>query len=232
MKTIGLIGGLTWQSSKFYYDFLNQLVVEKMGGSHSAKILMSSVDFAPIEKLSFENNWTKIGELMAIEAKRLENAGADLIIIGSNTINMVSDYVTAAISIPFVHIADATGNAIKKIGLSKVGLLGTKFTMERDFYKSILKNSYGLEVLIPNEKERDTLQYMIYNELAKGDFSESSKNKCLDIIGNLISNGAQGIILGCTELPILIPEGEIPVHSFDTTMIHSRAAVEAAINSI
>lgn len=232
MKTIGLIGGLTWQSSKFYYDYINQIVVEKMGGSHSAKILMSSVDFAPIERLSFEDNWEKIGELMALESKRLENAGADLIIIGSNTINMVSDYVKEAIKIPFIHIADATGQSIQNTGLKKVGLLGTKFTMERDFYKKILQNNYSLEVVIPEEEEREILQTIIYQELAKGNFSEASKNKCLVIIENLISSGVEGIILGCTELPILIPESEISVPSFDTTMIHSRAAVEAALNSI
>lgn len=230
MKTIGLIGGLTWQSSKFYYDFLNQMVATQLGGFHSAKILMSSLDFAPIEKLSFEDNWAKIGELMALEAKRLENAGADVIIVGSNTINMVSKYIVEAISIPFIHIAVATGEAIRKKGLKKVGLLGTKFTMEKDFYSNILKDDFGLEVLIPNKPDRETLQNIIYNELAKGEFSNSSKQKCLSIIEKLIEDGADGIILGCTELPILIPGEDIKVPSFDTTMIHSNAAVEFALN--
>ena len=229
MKTIGLIGGLTWQSSKFYYDFLNTLVADKLGGSHSAKVLMSSVDFAPIEKLSFENNWAKIGELMAIEAKRLELAGADVIIVGSNTINMVSDYIVKAIDIPLIHIAQATGAAIKKKGLKKVGLLGTKFTMERDFYKNILNDEFGLEVLIPQDEERNQLQDIIYQELAKGQFTASAKQISLSIIENLIERGADGIILGCTELPILIPENDISVPSFDTTLIHSKAAIEFAL---
>lgn len=230
MKTIGLIGGMTWQSSKFYYQFLNELVAEKLGGAHSAKVLMSSVDFAEIEKLSFEDNWDQIGVLMAQEGKRLERAGADVLIIGSNTINMVSDYVTSSVEIPFIHIAQATGQAIRKKGLKKVALLGTKFTMERDFYTKILRDDFGLEVIIPNEQGRETLQTIIYNELAKGVFSESSKKKCLSIIKNSISQGAEGIILGCTELPILISANEISVPSFDTTMIHSKAAIEFALN--
>ena len=167
---------------------------------------------------------------MALEAKRLEKAGADMIIIGSNTINMVSEYVKAATNIPFIHIADATGQAIQKKGLKKVALLGTKFTMERDFYKTILQDDYGLEVVIPDEEARDVLQSIIYQELAKGIFSEASKNKCLAIIEKIIANGAEGIILGCTELPILIPESDISVPSFDTTMIHSAAAVAAALH--
>ncbi|WP_343488215.1 aspartate/glutamate racemase family protein [Allomuricauda sp. d1] len=230
MKTIGLIGGMSWQSSKFYYEYLNQIVADTLGGSHSARILMSSVDFAIIEKLSFEDNWAEIGKLMAIEAKRLEDAGADVIILGSNTINMVSNYITAAVAIPFIHIAQATGEAIKRRGVKRVGLLGTKFTMEKDFYTKMLEEDFGLEVTIPNVEDRDTVHTIIYQELAKGVFTESSKKKCLSIIENMTAQGADGIILGCTELPILIPEDEIDAPSFDTTMIHSKAAVKFVLN--
>ncbi|WP_422858002.1 aspartate/glutamate racemase family protein [Flagellimonas sp. S174] len=228
MKTIGIIGGMSWESSKFYYEYINRIVADQLGGSHSAKILMSSVDFSDIEKLSFEDNWDKIGELMAQEAKRLESAGADSIILATNTIHLVAEYIEEAISVPFLHIAKATGDAIKKKSISKIGLLGTRFTMERDFYTKILTNDFGLEVLIPSEEERTYLQNLIYGELVKGQFTSEAKEKCLAIIEGLKSKGAQGVILGCTELPILIPEKEVTLPSFDTTMIHSLAAVDFA----
>nr|WP_298996545.1 aspartate/glutamate racemase family protein [uncultured Allomuricauda sp.] len=230
MKTIGIIGGMSWESSKFYYEYINRIVADQLGGSHSAKILMSSVNFSDIEKLSFEDNWDKIGELMAQEAKRLESAGADSIILATNTIHLVAQYIEEAISVPFLHIAKATGDAIKKKSVSKIGLLGTRFTMERDFYTKILTNDFGLEVLIPSEEERTYLQNLIYGELVKGQFTFEAKEKCLAIIEGLKSEGAQGVILGCTELPILIPEKEVTLPSFDTTMIHSLAAVDFAIS--
>ena len=226
MKTIGVIGGMSWESSKFYYEYINRIVANELGGSHSAQILMSSVDFAEIETLSFEDNWEKIGALMAAEAKRLESAGADIVILATNTIHLVADYIEKAISIPFLHIAQATGEAIKEKGLSKIGLLGTQFTMERDFYTKILENDFSLEVLIPSEEERNYLQNLIYGELVKGQFTSEAKEKCIEIIKGLQSKGAEGVILGCTELPILIPADEVAIPSFDTTMIHSLAAVD------
>jgi aspartate racemase len=229
MKLIGLIGGMSWQSSKFYYEFLNQIVAEKLGGTHSAKILMSSVDFSEIEKWSFEGDWDKIGQAMANEAKRLEGAGADIVILGTNTIHLVAKHIEDAISVPFLHIAKATGVAIGQKSLGRIGLLGTKFTMEKDFYTKILTDEFGLEVVVPTEGERDYLQDIIYNELVKGRFTEEAKQKCLAIIENLKSQGAEGIILGCTELPILIPAAEVGIPTFDTTMIHSKAAVDFAL---
>ncbi|WP_435623816.1 aspartate/glutamate racemase family protein [Flagellimonas sp.] len=228
MKTIGVIGGMSWESSKFYYEYINHIVAERLGGSHSARILMSSVDFAEIETLSFKDNWEKIGLLMAHEAKRLESSGADIIILATNTIHLVAEYIEEAISVPFLHIAKATGEAIKKKSLSKIGLLGTQFTMERDFYTKILESDFGLEVLIPSEEERTYLQNLIYGELVKGRFTHEAKEKCLEIIKGLQSRGAEGVILGCTELPILIPAEEVAIPSFDTTMIHSLAAVDFA----
>lgn len=230
MKLIGLIGGMSWQSSKFYYEYVNQIIADTLGGSHSARILMSSVDFSQIERLSFAGNWEEIGELMAMEAKRLENAGAEVVILGTNTIHLVARHIEKAISVPFLHIANATGVAIKQKGLKKVGLLGTKFTMEKDFYTKILTNDFGLEVIIPTKSEREYLQDIIYNELVKGTFSQEAKYKCLKIIQNLSEKGAEGIILGCTELPILIPDSEVSIPTFDTTMIHSKAAIEFALN--
>lgn len=230
MKTIGLIGGMSWQSSKFYYEYLNQIVADTLGGSHSAKILMSSVDFDEIEKLSFEGNWDGIGQLMAIEAKKLQVAGADSIILGTNTIHLVAKFIEEAVSIPFLHIARATGARIASKKLKKVGLLGTKFTMEKDFYTKILETEYELEVLIPAEKERIYLQDLIYGQLVKGTFTQEAKEKCLGIIQGLSENGAEGIILGCTELPILIPDSEVSMPTFDTTMLHSKMAVEFALN--
>lgn len=230
MKTIGLIGGMSWQSSKFYYEYLNQIVADTLGGNHSAKILMSSVDFDEIEKLSFEGNWDGIGELMAIEAKKLEVAGADILILGTNTIHLVAKYIEEAIFIPFLHIARATGERIASKNLKRVGLLGTQFTMEKDFYTKILETEYKLEVVIPNEEERAYLQELIYGELVKGTFTQEAKEKCLKIIQNLSNKGAEGVILGCTELPILIPDAEVPIPTFDTTKIHSKTAVEFALN--
>ena len=230
MKTIGLIGGMSWQSSKFYYEYLNQIVAKQLGGTHSAKILMSSVDFSEIEKWSFDDDWEMIGKSMAVEAKRLEEAGADIIILGTNTIHLVAHYIEEAISIPFLHIAKATGEAIVGKKLKKVALLGTQFTMEKDFYTKILTMDYGLEVIVPSSEERGYLQDLIYGELVKGIFTNNAKDRCLEIIEDLKSQGAEGVILGCTELPILIPDADVSIPTFDTTMIHSLAAVRAVLD--
>lgn len=230
MKTIGVIGGMSWQSSKFYYQYLNEIVAEKLGGSHSAKVLMSSVDFYGIEQLSFDGNWDEIGRLMAMEARRLEQSGAEMVILATNTIHLVAKHIEEAISIPFLHIARATGASITNKKLKSVALLGTQFTMERDFYTKILKDDFGLEVLIPEPDERNYLQDLIYNELVKGKFTEEAKQKCLEIIAGLKERGAEGVILGCTELPILIPSEEVFIPSFDTTMIHCLASIDYALN--
>lgn len=232
MKTIGLIGGMSWESSKVYYEYVNRMVSERLGGSHSAKILMSSVDFAEIEKYSFEGNWDKIGDLMQKEAKKLENAGADAIVVCTNTIHLVSEQIVQNLNIPFLHIAGATGKVISKKKLKKVGLLGTKFTMEKDFYTKILEQEFDLEVLIPSEPERENLQDIIYNQLVRGIFTDEAKQICLKIIENLKLKGVDGIILGCTELPILISETDVDIPTFNTTLIHSQMAADFALNEM
>lgn len=229
MKTIGLIGGMSWESSKIYYQYLNEMIKEKLGGSHSAKSVMSSVDFADIERYSFSGEWDEIGKLMEDQAIKLQSAGADCILLCTNTIHLVSDAITKAVDIPFLHIAHATGEAIADKKVKKVALLGTKYTMEKDFYTKILEEDYGLEVLVPEEADRNTLQSIIYDQLVKGNFAEEYKLICLDIINKLKAQGAEGVILGCTELPILIPDSEVDLHTFDTTRIHAQKAVDFAL---
>ncbi|SHG53985.1 aspartate/glutamate racemase family protein [Flagellimonas flava] len=230
MKTIGMIGGMSWESSKIYYEHLNRMVKEKLGGSHSAKSVLTSVDFEEVERYSFSGDWEKIGNLMAEHAKKLNQAGADLVVLCTNTIHLVSDAITNAVSIPFLHIGRATGEAIQQKGLKKIALLGTQFTMEKDFYTKILEEEFGLEVLIPDLEDREALQSMIYNELVKGVFTQEAKEECLRIIGKMEAQGAEGIILGCTELPILIPGNEVKIPTFDTTKIHAQKAVDFALS--
>jgi len=230
MRTIGLIGGMSWESSKVYYEYLNKLAQKEMGGSHSARIIMSSVDFSEIEKYSFEGNWNAIGELMALHATKLEKAGADMIVLCTNTIHLVSDVIENSISVPFLHIADGTGKAIEKQGLNKIALLGTQFTMEKDFYTRILKEKFSLEVLIPELADRVFLQDVIYNELVKGQFTNASKQTMIEIIKELQDQGAEGVILGCTELPILISRSDVEIPIFDTGKIHAHAAIEWSLN--
>lgn len=229
MKTIGMIGGMSWESSKMYYQFANEIVREKLGGSHSAKTILSSVDFDEIERYSFSDDWDKIGDIMALHAKKLETAGSDIVLLCTNTIHLVSNAITQAIDVPFLHIADATGEAIRDKGMKKVALLGTKFTMEKDFYTKKLQEDYGLEVLIPNETDRELLQSMIYNELVKGIFTDAAKTICLEIIKKMEAQGAEGAILGCTELPILVPDHEASIPTFDTAKIHVQKAIEFAL---
>ena len=230
MKTIGMIGGMSWESSKIYYQHINEMVRKELGGSHSAESILSSVDFDEIERHSFSGDWDKIGEIMALHASKLEAAGSELILLCTNTIHLVSNAITNATKVPFLHIADATGEAIKEKGMKKVALLGTKFTMENDFYTKILNEDFGLEVVIPESNDREKLQSIIYNELVKGVFSNESKEICLEIIRKMEAQGAEGAILGCTELPILIPESEASIPTFDTTKIHAKKAVEFALS--
>ena len=229
MKTIGLIGGMSWESSKLYYEFLNIKAKEVLGDSHSAKCILISVDFAEIERLTFKGDWDGIGELMKQAAQQLERAGADIILLCTNTIHLVSHYITENVGIPFMHIATTTGESIQNKGLKKVALLGTKFTMEKDFYTKTLTNDFGLEILIPKLNERQVLHDIIYNELVKGQFTNSAKQQIIGIIKELQDQGAQGVILGCTELPILISALDIDIPIFDTGRIHAHKAIEWSV---
>ncbi len=226
MKTIGLIGGMSWESTVDYYRIINQEVARRHGGLHSAKILMYSVDFGELEPLMREGKWEEIGQHMATIAKTLESGGADVILLCTNTVHKVAGWIERAITVPFVHIADATGEAIAGKGLRKVALLGTRYTMEGDFYRDRLTEKFGLSVLIPPDEERGIINDVIFNELCKGVLSESSKDRFARIIEKLVTDGAEGIILGCTEIPMLIKEGDCPVPLLDTTSIHAVRAVD------
>ena len=229
MKTIGLIGGMSWESSQEYYRIINETVKEKLGGFHSAKIIMYSVDFEEIEKLQHQGQWKQLTEIMIDAAQRVERAGADFVVLCTNTMHKMADEVQQNIKIPLLHIADATAEKIKEKGLRKIGLLGTKFTMEEDFYKGRLKEKYALNVIVPNKEERQIVHDVIYKELCIGKIKHTSKEKFKKIIQNLVSNGSEGIILGCTEIPLLIKQEDVEVPLFDTTMIHAKAAAEYAI---
>ncbi len=230
MKTIGLIGGMSWESTVEYYRIINEIVKDKLGGLHSAKILLYSVDFEEIAELQHEGRWKELAGIMAEIAKKLEGVGADLLLICTNTMHKMADDVQRQIGIPLLNIIDVTAERIKKLGLRKVGLLGTKFTMEDGFYKDRLAKKHGIEVIIPEEEERQVVHNIIYEELCLGVIKRSSKEEVRRIVGNLISKGAEGIVLGCTELPLLIKQEDCDVPLLDTTRIHAEAAVEYAVS--
>jgi aspartate racemase len=232
MKTIGLIGGLSWESSIEYYRIINETVKETLGGLHSAKSIMSSFDFHEIETLQHQGEWDKAAELMIAAAQSLERAGADFIIICSNTMHRMADEVQRAIKIPLLHIADATAEKIVAQGIKKVGLLATGFTMEQEFYKGRLTQKYGLEVLVPPKDERQVIHDVIYNELCLGIVKPESREAYRKSIETLVANGAEAIILGCTEIMLLVKPEDSSVPQFDTTAIHAKSAVEYAIGVI
>jgi aspartate racemase len=231
MKTIGLIGGMSWESTALYYKQINEGVREKLGGLHSAKIAMVSIDFEPLEHLQRENRWKEAGEEMAKAALQVEAAGADFIVLCTNTMHKVADAIEAAVDIPLLHIADATAGAIQERGLTTVGLLGTRFTMEEEFYKVRLEDKYGLKVLVPSDEEMAIVHEIIYGELVRGGVREESRRKYLEIIEGLQSRGAQGVIEGCTEIVMLVQQEHTDVPLFDTTAIHAQAAVEMALKN-
>ncbi|MBW2312201.1 MAG: aspartate/glutamate racemase family protein [Deltaproteobacteria bacterium] len=229
MKTIGLIGGMSWESSAEYYRIMNETVKEELGGLHSVKCILYSVDFEEIAALQHKGEWIELTKLMIDFARRLEDAGADFIVITTNTMHKMAEEVQGNIHIPLLHIADATAEKIIEKGVHTPGLLGTKFTMEEDFYKGRLREKYELEVIVPTDTDRNTVDEIIYNELCVGIIKQASKEKFQEVIKGLVSNGADGVILGCTEIPLLISQEDVDVPLFDTTTIHSRAAVELAL---
>jgi aspartate racemase len=231
MKTIGMIGGMSWESSIEYYRIINETVRAKLGGLHSAKSIMYSVEFAEIEALQHQNRWDDAAQIMVEAALSLERGGADFILICTNTMHKLYDEVQNQIHTPMLHIADATAEAIKAEGFEKVALLGTRFTMEEDFYKGRLIEKYGLEVIIPTSTEMEAVHRIIYEELCAGKIISSSKQTYRDIIKLLVGKGATGIILGCTEIGLLVKQTDSPVPLFDTTEIHAVAAVRYAMDS-
>jgi aspartate racemase len=230
LKTIGLIGGMSWESSLEYYRIINETVKEHLGGLHSAKNIMYSFDFSEIQVLQNQGKWEEIADLMVEAAQKLESFGAELIIICSNTIHLIAESISTNISIPLLHIIDTTVKQIKKSEIQKIGLLGTKFTMEKDFYRKILEEKYSLSVIIPETKDRGIIHDIIFKELVKGEIKEDSKIKYLKIIKELEKKGAEGVILGCTEIPMLVSQEDVDIPVFNTTAIHARAAVKYALD--
>lgn len=231
MKTIGLIGGMSWESSLEYYKIINETVKSKLGDLHSAKSIMYSVDFEEVELLQHQGKWKELTDIMVAAAKSLKSAGADFIVICTNTMHKMAADIEKEAGIRVLHIAEVTGEKIIEKGLKKVGLLGTKFTMEQDFYKKVLKDKFNIDVIIPEEADREVVHKIIYEELCKGILKDTSREKYKEIINKLQAKGAEGVVLGCTEIPLLIKQKDVSVPVFDTTTIHGVAAVTFAIGS-
>ncbi len=229
MKTIGLLGGMSWESTASYYQLINEGVKQALGGLHSAKIALYSVDFDEIEKLQHRGEWDETAAILSKAAQGIEKAGADFILICTNTMHLVAPQIQAKITIPLLHIADATAEEIVKAGITKIGLLGTAFTMEQNFYKGRLEKEYELEVLTPDEPDRKIVHQIIYDELCLGNIDNASRNEYLRIINSLVARGAEGIILGCTEIALLVKSQDTDTKLFDTTTIHAQKAVEKAL---
>lgn len=231
MKTIGLIGGMSWESSLEYYRIINQEIKLQLGGLHSAKSLMYSVEFDEIQHLQHIGDWDSLTRIMVDAGKKLEKGGADFIVICTNTMHRMFEDVQANVSIPLLHIADASAQRIKANGINTIALLGTKFTMEQDFYKGRLLNNHGIKVIIPNEEDRNTVHSIIYNELCQGQINQPSREQYIRIIEKLKGEGAEGVILGCTEIPLLIKQADVSIPTFDTTRIHAEMAVTLALKA-
>jgi len=231
VRTIGIIGGMSWESTVTYYQLINEEVGRRLGGFHSAPVLLSSVDFAEIERMQTTGAWDDAGRALSNEAAALERAGADLLILATNTMHKVAETIERAVSIPMLHIADATGRAVVAAGVETVALLGTRYTMEQDFYRGRLASRFGLKVLVPDAGDRATVDAVIFDELVHGIVSETSKRSYIDIIGRLVELGAEGVILGCTEIGLLVGPEDIEVPAFDTTRLHATAAVAAAMET-
>ncbi|RXI39507.1 aspartate racemase [Malaciobacter mytili] len=229
MKTIGLLGGMSWESTVLYYKQINEEIKIQLGSLHSAKVVLYSVDFEEIEKLQHSKNWNKAAEILSIAAKNIEMASADFLLICTNTMHKVVPTIEKNIKIPILHIADATGKVLQENSIKKVGLLGTAFTMKEEFYKNRIKSNFNIEVIVPNEEEINIIHKIIYEELCLGIIKENSKKQYLKIIDNLVLKGVQGVILGCTEIGMLIKQEDTKVKLFDTTLIHAKEAVKEAL---
>jgi aspartate racemase len=229
MKRIGLLGGMSWESSSEYYRLVNELVAQRVGGLHSADCVLRSVDFADIESLQRNGHWDAAAARLAAEARALQDAGAELLVLCTNTMHRCADAITAAIDIPFVHIADTTADAVTRAGLARVGLLATAYTMEQEFYVGRLRELHGLDVRVPEKSDRELVHRVIYDELCLGVVKDESRDAYRAIIATLADEGAQAILLGCTEIDLLISQADSPVPVFDTTRLHAERAVELAL---
>ncbi|MEL7964809.1 aspartate/glutamate racemase family protein [Vreelandella neptunia] len=229
MRVIGVLGGMSWESTQGYYRALNEGVKAALGGFHSAKIVMVSVDFADIEALQQQSDWHAAGDLLASAAQSVERAGADCLLIATNTMHKVAPAIEQAIAIPLLHIADATAEQLTADGITRVGLLGTRFTMEQDFYIGRLEQRFGIEVVVPDQSERDIVHRIIFDELCQGRIEDESRQRYLAIIDALHAQGAQGVILGCTEIAMLVGQGDTAVPLYDTTALHAQRAVAWAL---
>ncbi|WZH53665.1 MAG: aspartate/glutamate racemase family protein [Nocardioides alkalitolerans] len=228
MRVIGMIGGMSWESTAEYYRLANELVRERRGGYHSARIVLTSVDFADVERLQVAGEWEVAGELLAAEARRLQAAGADLVVLCTNTMHKVADAVVGAIDMPFLHLADTTADAVRAASVRRVGLLGTRFTMEQPFYRDRLAE-HGLDVLVPDEAGREVVHRVIYDELVHGVVRPESREAYVAVMAGLVERGAEGIVLGCTEIELLVGAEDTSVPVFPTTRLHVEAAVAAAL---
>jgi aspartate racemase len=231
MKTIGLLGGMSWESSLEYYRIINQAAKRRLGGLHSARCIMFSYDFAEIEALQHTDSWDKLTQKMIDGVRRLKAGGADFLVICTNTMHRMADEIEKATGMPLLHIVDAAAEAIRAQGLEVVGLLGTQFTMNGDFYRVRLKQQHGIQVLIPGAADREAVHRIIYDELVLGEIRKESREKYLEVIAKLKSQGAQGVILGCTEIPLLVKQEDVDIPIFDTTSLHAEAALDWALQS-
>jgi len=229
MKTVGLLGGMSWESTVSYYQVLNRVIGSRLGGLHSARVILLSVDFQEIELLQHQGKWDELGEILARDARALEGAGADFLVIATNTMHLVAPAIEEAISIPLLHIADATAMRIKDAGIGKIGLLGTSFTMEEPFYRGRLEERHGLDVLIPSREDREVIHRVIYEELVLGKILPESRAEYQRIVKALQGEGAEGVILGCTEIGLLLGPGDTDLPLFDTALIHAEAAAEFSV---
>ncbi|MFJ4223553.1 aspartate/glutamate racemase family protein [Microbacterium sp. NPDC089695] len=228
MKTIGVLGGMSWESSLEWYRLANERVHEKLGGYHSARIMLDSVDFAEVEAMQARGDWDAAGTLLAARARALEAAGAELLVLCTNTMHLVADRIEDAVGIPFLHIADVAAQAVSAAGLTKVGLLGTAFTMEQPFYRERLA-THGIDAVVPDAADRALVHEVIYDELVHGKIREESRQRYAEVIGRLVEQGAEGVILGCTEIELLVSAADSPVAVFPTTALHVEVAVDRAL---